>query len=111
MEDFFKHKFPTTEATPPAVGTYEAWRISYQSSEQAARAAFSEIQTLREKLREAGERLKVAEEALNKAADVFHDYAELHAAKEQTPENTAKVERNLGYSKMCDEALAKIRSD
>ena len=29
---------------------YESWRISYQSSEQAARAAFNEIATLRAKL-------------------------------------------------------------
>ena len=29
-----------------AAQTYEAWRISYQSSEQAARAAFSRMQDL-----------------------------------------------------------------
>lgn len=53
-EDFFKHKFPVTESSPPpAVGSYEAWRISYQSSEQAARAAFMEIQTLRSALKRA----------------------------------------------------------
>jgi hypothetical protein len=27
--------------------TYEAWRISYQSDEQAARAAFAEVERLR----------------------------------------------------------------
>jgi hypothetical protein len=30
--------------------SYESWRISYQSSEQAARAAFDEIATLRAQL-------------------------------------------------------------
>ena len=30
--------------------TYEAWRISYQSSEQAARAAYAECERLRAKI-------------------------------------------------------------
>lgn len=30
--------------------SYEAWRISYQSSEQAARAAYSYMQDLRERM-------------------------------------------------------------
>ena len=30
--------------------TYEAWRISYQSSEQAARAAYAECDELRSKI-------------------------------------------------------------
>ena len=30
--------------------TYEAWRISYQSSEQAARAAYAECEQLRAKI-------------------------------------------------------------
>lgn len=30
--------------------TYEAWRISFQSSEQAARSAFATAKVLREKL-------------------------------------------------------------
>jgi hypothetical protein len=32
---------------------YEAWRISYQSSEQAARAAFQRTQELEQKLKDA----------------------------------------------------------
>ena len=32
--------------------TYEAWRISYQSSEQAARAAYAECEQLRAKIAE-----------------------------------------------------------
>ena len=32
--------------------TYEAWRISYQSSEQAARAAYEECAQLRAKIEE-----------------------------------------------------------
>lgn len=44
--------------------------------------------------------------ALNDAADVFHNYAELHSLKEQTPENAHKVERNLTFAAMCDTALA-----
>ena len=52
--------------------------------------------------------LKVAKDALNIAADKFHDYAEIHAAKEASPENDLKVERNLMLSSEMDKALAKI---
>ncbi len=52
--------------------------------------------------------LKVAKAALNRAADKFHDYAEIHAAKEASPENDLKVERNLMLSSDMDKALAKI---
>ena len=52
--------------------------------------------------------LKVAKDALNIAADKFHDYAEIHAAKEASPENDLKVERNLMLSSDMDKALAKI---
>ena len=52
--------------------------------------------------------LKVARAALNRAADKFHDYAEIHAAKEASPENDIKVERNLMLSSEMDKALAKI---
>ena len=52
--------------------------------------------------------LKVAKDALNIAADKFHDYAEIHAAKEASPENDIKVERNLMLSSDMDKALAKI---
>ena len=52
--------------------------------------------------------LKVAMSALNRAADKFHDYAEIHAAKEASPENDLKVERNLMLSSDMDKALAKI---
>ena len=52
--------------------------------------------------------LKVARDALNRAADKFHDYAEIHAAKEASPENDVKVERNLALAADMDKALAKI---
>ena len=52
--------------------------------------------------------LKEAKAALNIAADKFHDYAEIHAAKEASPENDLKVERNLMLSSEMDKALAKI---
>ena len=52
--------------------------------------------------------LNVARAALNRAADKFHDYAEIHAAKEACPENDLKVERNLMLSSDMDKALAKI---
>ncbi len=86
-EEFFKHKFPVAESSPPpAVGNYEAWRISYQSSEQAARAAFREAKVLREKLR-------VAEEALGECWQYFDDMQEKTMLR------------------ISSEALANIRSD
>ena len=45
--------------------SYESWRISYQSSEQAARAAFDEIATLRAQL--------AASEARAEQSDVLTD--------------------------------------
>ena len=36
----------TTPSVSKSQGSYEAWRISYQSSEQAARAAFKECQRI-----------------------------------------------------------------
>lgn len=38
--------------------TYEAWRITYQSSEQAARAAYAECVRLRAKIEQARLRLR-----------------------------------------------------
>ena len=40
--------------------TYEAWRISYQSSEQAARAAYAECVRLRAKIAEMGQQEPIA---------------------------------------------------
>lgn len=37
--------------------SYESWRISYQSSEQAARAAYAEIEKLRREVEELAESL------------------------------------------------------
>ena len=39
--------------------TYEAWRISYQSSEQAARAAYMECVRLQAKINTMEERLRL----------------------------------------------------
>ena len=39
--------------------TYEAWRISYQSSEQAARAAYTECVRLQAKINTMEERLRL----------------------------------------------------
>ena len=44
--------------------SYESWRISYQSSEQAARAAFDEIATLRAQLAASEARAERLESAL-----------------------------------------------
>ena len=77
---------------------------SYKHIGEDGQWAYDEIIRLREKL-------KVAESVINQSAAVFHNYALHHAAKEQTPDNAFKVERNLGYSRMCDEALAKIREE
>ena len=41
--------------------TYEAWRITYQSSEQAARAAYAECARLRAKIAEMERQESVAE--------------------------------------------------
>ena len=55
--------------------TYEAWRISYQSSEQAARAAYAECVRLRARL-EAAEKerdeLRARIEAMEKQEPVAH---------------------------------------
>ena len=40
--------------------TYEAWRISYQSSEQAARAAYAECVRLRDRIEAMEEQKQVA---------------------------------------------------
>jgi len=58
--------------------SYEAWRISYQSSEQAARAAYKEMMRLREDCAEAyqvvgcgmfGEPCKYTQEDVARALD------------------------------------------
>ena len=65
--------------------TYEAWRISYQSSEQAARAAYAECARLRAKV-------KASEE------DSAHHKA--------LAESTLRVAK--GWEDKCDELRAKI---
>ena len=45
--------------------TYEAWRISYQSSEQAARAAYKECAQLRAKIKAMEQREPVATVRIN----------------------------------------------
>lgn len=45
-------------------------------------------------------------EALNVAADKFHDYAEIHSMKERTRDNIEKIERNLELARLCDTALS-----
>ena len=73
--------------------------------------SYEEVKKLRDeiaKLQSERDALKVAKDALNIAADKFHDYAEIHAAKEASPENDIKVERNLMLSSDMDKALAKI---
>jgi len=67
--------------------TYEAWRISYQSSEQAARAAYAECVRLRARL-EAAE--KERDELLAKSAD-----AELLEALAEQEKLVPKVSHGL----------------
>ena len=52
---------------------YEAWRISYQSSEQAARAAYEECVRLRAKIEAMERQEPVAEWTENR----FHRYPQL----------------------------------
>ena len=59
--------------------TYEAWRISYQSSEQAARAAYSGLQSTSTRLHEA------AVACANAEAERDALRAELDALKRQEP--------------------------
>lgn len=49
--------------------SYESWRISYQSSEQAARAAFDEIATLRVQLAAAEARAERLAKSLKEIID------------------------------------------
>lgn len=56
--------------------TYESWRISFQSSEQAARAAYAESERLREAIaaiqqQAAPPRVKVTRETLEKASAAY----------------------------------------
>ena len=53
--------------------TYEAWRISYQSSEQAARAAYAECARLQAKIARMEQQEPVAEWTENR----FHQYPQL----------------------------------
>ncbi len=71
-----------------------------QLLEQNAKDA--ELNTLREKLR-------VAEDALIQAADVFEFYARHHATK--NPIDDEKASRNYAHRNNCNIALAKIRSE
>ena len=79
----------------------ECHAIDLRNRDAAIKSYVAQITTLKAAL-------KVARDALNRAVDKFHDYAEIHAAKEATPENDLKVERNLMLSSDMDKALAKI---
>ena len=93
--------------------TYEAWRISYQSSEQAARAAYEECAQLRAKV-EAMERLEAAEkevESWKGLAKQFSNEADALRAKIETAENDTAHQKALaasalrvaeGWERKCD---------
>src|SRR5690606_20340812 len=72
--------------------SYESWRISFQSSEQAARAAYAEAKALRE------------EAAGWKCVAAAH--AELHAEAEERAERLAEALRNIAAMRWwCGEDL------
>lgn len=75
--------------------------LNHKEFVEAARYE-KEIQTLREKLR-------VAEEALQVAADVFEFYARHHATK--NPIDDVKASRNYAHRNNCNIALTKIREE
>ena len=64
------------------------------------------IGDLRMKLAEREATIQKLKEALVIAEGVFRDYARLHAEKEQTQENAKKVERNLHFQNICEQALS-----
>lgn len=61
--------------------SYESWRISYQSSEQAARAAYAENEKLRKEVEEwrsfAEAQVELRDEAEDHAEDLAKSLAEL----------------------------------
>lgn len=88
--------------------SYESWRISYQSSEQAARAAFDEIATLRAQLAAAEARGRAEADqlahTLAMARSTFKKYADMHSAK-GTDEGRYKAAANMRLVEICDAAL------
>jgi len=73
--------------------TYEAWRISYQSSEQAARAAYAECVRLRAKIDEMEKQEPVAWIVAPSSRPFWGEYARQDAESEaQWCGGTAKAE-------------------
>lgn len=76
--------------------SYESWRISYQSSEQAARAAYAEVEKLRRELEE----WRSFAEAQVELRDEVEDHAEALAkalAELITWIPSADTYRRLGF--------------
>lgn len=78
--------------------TYEAWRISYQSSEQAARAAFSRVKELEAKVAE-GKRLLLEEMGrANERTQLAIELREkLEAQQERKPLPVEKIDDLAAY--------------
>lgn len=73
---------------------YEAWRISYQSSEQAARAAFAECQRLeavRDRLESHNNHLRYALKMAYTALDKLGDEPDCHVSAEAWQRTTAEA--------------------
>jgi len=96
------------------VNTYESWRITFQSSEQAARAAYSKVEELSKQLAALRDQEPAATESVNarilealkKCRDQFQCYVGHHLEKGSYD----KAASNEAFVGMADSAIAAAES-